>query len=312
VPAIFDAPLAPHHKLIGRWVAAREEEQSLYTRDDARRHIERVFAAAVEAVLAPFDLVDLRVVMLVGADDLPPALALVCNSIGQIDLGWIEKSNILAHTLVGPVAPVGWRAAAYRDLERTLGIALPFFGYADMIEELAAYHWDGSTDDAGAREAMAFNYGDEEIDDTMLPSAVDARRPDWMTAKPTPWKHMPGELRRALKRLRDAHAALKAAGRDGSAWWADREATYGYQIANEDGSHLPPLTLVPFEFFAREIDDVGRFGMEQGFHDVIGLCPLAATGDVDAWFASLRLGADFLLAAKALIDLYPATPGGSS
>lgn len=308
MPAAFDAPLAPHHKLLGRWVAAREDGAAQYTRPAARAHIEQVFGDAVAEVLKPFELADLAVVALVGDDDLPPALALISQSIGQLDLGWIEKSNLLTNTMFGNVAPVGWRAASYRLLEETLGIALPFFGYADMVEELSAYHWEGETNDAGARRAMVELYGDEEIDESMLPSAVDARRPDWMTAKPARMKDMPPALRAALRRLRQTHGALKAAGREGSAWFADRDDRDTYLPGREDGSHLPPLTLVPFDHFAREIDDVGRFGMEHGFADVIGLCPLTDAGAVDAWLVSLKLGAEFLLAAQALINLDPANP----
>ena len=69
---------------------------------------------------------------------------------------------------------------------------------------------------------------------------------------------------------------------------------------------MPPLTLVPFEHFARELDDVARHGMEMGFMDVAGLCPLPDAENIDDWFASLRLGARFLLAAQDLIQLDPA------
>jgi hypothetical protein len=68
------------------------------------------------------------------------------------------------------------------------------------------------------------------------------------------------------------------------------------------------MTLVPFEHFARELDDVGRHGMELGFMDIAGLCPLPEVDSIDAWLASLRLGADFLLAAQSLIQFDPANP----
>jgi hypothetical protein len=61
------------------------------------------------------------------------------------------------------------------------------------------------------------------------------------------------------------------------------------------------MTLVSADHFARELDDVGRPGMELGFLDIAGLCPLADAGDIDRWFASLKLGADFLLAAQDLV-----------
>jgi len=309
VPAVFDTTLAPHHKMIGRWVAVRETEAGRYTRPEARRRIEQVFGEAVAEILGPFELVELRVVALVGDSDLPPALIIVCDSIGQIDLGWIEKSNVLSDTLFGAVAPVGWRAAAYQAIGTTLGAALPMFGYHDLIEELAAYNWDGETDDAGARRALAdHGFADDEIDETTLPSQIAARRPDWMTAKPAPLADMPRPLRAALKRLRDARAALARFGGVDNAWCFEREHLLTYLPEMEERCPLPPLTIVPFDQFARELDDVCRFGMEQGFYDIAGLCALTDPDTIDAWFASLKLGAELLLAAQALINLDPANP----
>lgn len=307
VPALFDAPLAPHHKLIGRWVAGSAASETLFTRHEARRHIEQVFEAAVLDVLKPFDLADLSVYALVGDDNLPPAIAIVCESVGQIDLGWIEKSNVLSDTLFGPVAPVGWRAAAYATLESTLADVLPVFGYADLFEEVSAYYWDGATNDAEAR-ATLIEYHGEDPDvfyEMTLPSEMNGRRPDWMTAKPAPLKDMPPVLRRAIARVRETHQAFKAAERAGNAWWFERDSRHHYLPGLEDSSHLPPMTIVPFDQFARELDDVGRFGMEQGFDNVAGLCPLADARAIDTWFGTLKLGADFLLAAQELISLDP-------
>ena len=70
---------------------------------------------------------------------------------------------------------------------------------------------------------------------------------------------------------------------------------------------MPPLTLVPVEQFAREVDDVARHGMEYGFMDIAGLCPLPDATRVTDWFASLEAGARFLLAAQELIQLDPDT-----
>jgi len=50
IPVLFDGPLAPHHKLIGQWVAARTAETQSFTRPEARRHIERVFSKAVHEI----------------------------------------------------------------------------------------------------------------------------------------------------------------------------------------------------------------------------------------------------------------------
>ena len=306
VPAAFEAPLAPHHKLIGRWVAAREQTAGRYTRHGARQRIEQAFGAAVGEILQPFELADLRVVALIGGDDLPPALAIMCDSIGQLDMGWIEKSNVLSNTLFGQVAPVGWRAAAYQALCQTLNAVLPIFGYEDLFDEVSAYYWDGATDDDSARKTLIEYHGAEaeDLDEMTLPSEMNARRPDWMTAKPAPLAQMPAELRRAVKRLRDAHKALKAIGRDGSAWRFDFEHLCSYIPEAEDWSHLPSMTLVPFDQFARELDDVGRHGMEVGFMDVAGICQLPGTDSVDEWLASLKLGAELLLAAQDLINLY--------
>ncbi len=308
VPAIFDATLAPHHKLVGRWVAERETEPQRYTRQGARERIEKVFGAAVLDIMAPVDMVDLNVIALVGDGDLPPALAVVCNSIGEIDLGWITKANVLANTLAGHVAPVGWRAAAYKAIGETLNAALPVFGFADLMEEVSAYNWDGATTDEEARATLIDYHGEDAFkeNDFTLPSQMYARRPDWMTAKPAPLRDMPADLRNALRRLRDTHAALKAIDRNSNAWAADYEQVFDYIPGMQDCGTLPPLTIVPFDHFAREIDDVARFGMEQGFYDVAGLCPLGDAAVIDTWFASLKVGVEFLLAAQHLISLDPA------
>lgn len=307
---MFDAPLASHHRTIGRWVAEREPSAQRCTRNGARQRIERAFDAAVTEILGPFDLADLRVVALIGEDDLPPALVLVCDSIGQIDLGWIEKNNVLSNTLFGNVAPVGWRAAAYQALAQSLRGALPYIGYADLVEEMSAYYWDGETDDEGARKALIEGHGHDpdDLDEMTLPSQMAAKRPDWMTAKAAPLKDMPAALRAALARLRNADIALRASQMAHNAWRHDRDEVLAYLPEYEERAPIPPLTLVPMDQFARELDDVGRFGMEQGFDDVIGLCPLSDPAPIDAWLASLRLGAEVLLAAQDLINLDPANP----
>lgn len=306
VPALFDAPLEAHHRLIGRWAAKHADPARRYTRNSARQFIERTFDEAVRAILEPFDLASLRIIALAGADDLPPAIAVICDTIGQLELGWIEKTNCLRDTMFCNVAPLGWRAAAYRALCETLGAALPVFGYEDLFEEVSSYYWDGATDDVSARATLIEYHGAEaeDLDEMVLPSQMNARRPDWMTAKSAPLKDMPADLRRALARLRDAHKALKALATAGNAWRLDFDLVTSYVPEFEDCSHLPSMTLVPFEQFARELDDVGRHGMEQGFMDVAGLCQLTDATVIDSWFASLKLGAELLFAAQALINLY--------
>ena len=308
VPTRFDAPLAAHHRVIGRWVASRGDAAGTLTRREARAHIETVFGGAVAEILGAFNLADLRVVVLSGEGERPPALAIVCDTVGQLDLGWIEKANVLRNTIAAPVAPVGWRAAAYAALVQSLHAALPVFGYDDLIEELSAYYWDGEIDDEGARRSLTEWHGadPDDLDGMTLPSEVHARRPDWMTARPSPLKDMPPSLRRALARLKTARAALVTAKPKGNAWHLDRDELLLYLPEYAEHAPLPPLTLVPFDEFGRELDDVGRFGMEQGFDDIAGLCPLPDAGAVKAWFETLQLGAELVLAAQALINLDPA------
>ncbi len=298
IPVHFDDPLAPHHKLIGRWVAAREATPKTFTRVRARRHIERVFETAVLDTLGGLDMVDFRTVVLRGPEGEPAAIALVCESIGQIDLGWIESSD----------APTAWRASAYQALERTLGIALPIFGYADLFEEISHYYWDGETDDDAARQALIDYHGadPEEVNELTLPSEMEARRPDWMlAANAGSPKRLPTGLRQGLCELMRAYRELRRIPPDRNAWFFDTGTLYDYLPGIEECSSLPPLTLVPVEQFACEVDDVARHGMEYGFMDVSGLCPITEARHIDSWFASLRVGAQFLAAAQALIRLDP-------
>ena len=259
-----------------------------------------MFGAAVTAVLGSIDFVDLRTVVLRGPDGEPPAILLVCDSVGQLDLGWIETGD----------APTGWRAAAYRALEVMLGSALPVFGYQDLFEEISHYYWDGETDDDAARQALIDYHGadPEETDDLALPSEMEARRPEWMiAANAAPPRQLPAKLREALIAFRQAHRALVRSPRERNAWSFETDTLYDYVPGIEECSSLPPLTLVPVEQFTGEVDDVGRQGMEMGFMDAAGLCRLPDPSGIDDWFASLRLGVAFLAAAQALIRLDPAT-----
>lgn len=313
VPSGFDVPLGPHHKMIGRWVAATNDALEPCTRQEARVEIERVFTAAVHEILRPVTLVDLRVVAFIGEEELPPAIAIICDSIGQIDLGWIEKTNVLSNTLSGSVAPVGWRAAAYRALDETLRAILPVGGYADLFEEVSMYYWDGDASEEGARQHLIDYFGDgggESFDESMLPSAMNERRQDYMTTDAAPLKDMAKALAGRMRALREAHKSLKALGSDGNAWLFDTDDFLTYNPDFEDAGTFPQLTVVPFEHFARELDDVARHGMEQGFMDMTGICQLTDPGSVGAWFASLRLGVDYILAAQALIDIDPTTERG--
>ncbi len=106
----------------------------------------------------------------------------------------------------------------------------------------------------------------------------------------------------------DAHRALGKLRPDGNAWHLDLSMAREYLPEIAEYASLPPLTLVPFEQFARELDDVMRSGMEMGFMDLAGLCPLPDATRIDDWFASLRVGARFLHAAQDLIRFNPENP----
>lgn len=299
IPILFDDPLAEHHRRIGAWVAKRDDATEPCARDEARRRIERTFEAAVLEILSPIDLVELRTVVLRGADDRPPAIVLTCESLGQIDLGWIETSE----------APTLWRAAAYQALETTLGRVLPIFGYQDLFEEISHYYWDGETEDEAALQTLIAYHGadPDDRDAYSLPSEMNGRRPDWMSQPKIGRRtRLPATLRHALNQLARTHAALGRLSKERDAWAFDLDTLYDYMPGIEEASSLPPLTLVPFDHFDRELDEVARHGMEMGFMDVAGICVLEDTSCIDDWFASLTLGVRFLEAAQALLRLDPA------
>lgn len=300
VPTSFDQPLARHHKLIGRWAASREPSTRTYTRGEARRRIERVFETAVLEILRPLALAELRVAVLNSEDMDAPAMAIVCDSMGQLDLGWIETSD----------APIGWRAAAYAALVQTLGKVLPIFTYDDLFEEISMYYWDGETDDEAARNALVAYHGadPDDLDDTILPSDMNERRPEWMIRENAePLRALPRGLQRALRDLRATHKALRPTADEHNAWHFHGPTIHEYLPDLEDCSSLPPLTLVPVDQFAREVDDIGLHGMEYGFMDIAGLCPLPDADRLSDWFSSLEAGVRFLLAAQRLILLDPVT-----
>ena len=304
IPAGFDAPLAAHHKAIGRWVNRTAYSSTLITRAEARQHIEQTFQREVLAVVGSQTLADLRVAVLEGHDQ-PPAIAIICDSVGQIDLGWIEKTNVLAHTLYGSVAPVGWRTAAYGMLHK-LAAVLPVFGFEEMMEELSGYYWDGEVTDEGARHVLVTFHG-QDPDDVVLPSQIMARRPDYMIAESAaPMKALPPVLRAKLKRITSAWNAVQGYQQPGHAWQFDLYEAHNYLPGIEDASPLPAMTLVPADDFAEELDQIGQPGIELGFHSIAGLCPLTDSDTLDQWFTSLRLGAELLAAAADLIDFDPA------
>ena len=135
---------------------------------------------------------------------------------------------------------------------------------------------------------------------------MNARRPDYMLAENADaLKDLPRPMAQKIRDLRGACKALGAIGNEGNAWHLDRDDLCAYIPESEDWSWLPSMTLAPFEFFARELDAIGQMGMEQGFTDIAGICPLNDPATVERWFASLKIGTDLLVAAQALIDFDP-------
>lgn len=310
MPAIFDTPLGRHHRIIGAWVAAKGDDQQARTRHETRTLIEGAFHQAVMDILKPVEVADYRAGVLIGDNDLPSALALVCDSIGQPDMGWIEKSNVLANTLNGPVAPLSYQATAYQAIVDTIQCTLPAFSFEDLFEEYATYYWEGETTDDGARAFLVDMHGADPADmgDYTLPSQMYEKRPAWMLREnATAMKRLPKGLRECIKRLRVAHDAVKALDVAGNPWSgrAEYEIINAYFPEMEDRSHLPPMTVVPFDHFGREIDAIAQIGMEYGFMDVVGLCPLTDAATIDAWLASLRTGVEYLLRLQELINLDP-------
>lgn len=298
IPAVFDHPLGPHHKMIGRWAASRDATQGGYSRVEACRLIERTFRIATLDVLASVVLADLRVVVLRGEVDRPPAICIICESAGQLDLGWIETSD----------APIGWRAAAYAALERMLGRVLPVFAYQDLFEEISLWYWEGETDDAAALDHMVACHGvdRDDLDGLSLPSAMNDRRPAWMIReRATRTGRLPPKLRDMVKTLGRLHGEIGRVDPQDNAWHLEYEVACDYLPRIEERSFLPPMTLVPIEHFAREIDDIAQHGMEVGFMDLAGLCPLSDDSKIDRWMSSLRLGVELLTTAQALIQLDP-------
>ncbi|MDR6116576.1 hypothetical protein QE360_003545 [Sphingomonas sp. SORGH_AS789] len=298
IPTVFDGPLSPQHRLIGTWVGGHHSNGTEYTRSQARRRIERAFATAVSDILEPVVLADLRVSVRSDEAGDRSALAVNCDSLGQLDLGWIEDSD----------APIPWRATAYSALERMLGRVLPVFGYGDLFDAYAAYNWEGETDDEWARQALIELHGvsEQDLDGQILPSTMNADRPPWMIAENAVGDALlPRSLNERLDRVREAHDAVGASPSDCDAWHVEQEILFDYMPELEECFHLPPLTIVPLASFADELDDITRHGMEAGFTDVAGLYPLPDASRIDDWLASLRLGARFLCAVQDLLAFDP-------
>ena len=154
------------------------------------------------------------------------------------------------------------------------------------------YYWDGEIDDEGARESLIAYHGADadELDELTLPSEMNARRPEWMVKEnAAPSAQLPPGLRRKLKRFHAAHKTVTTFRPECRAWDLDLQVAYDYIPGIEECSSLPPLTLVPFDQVARELDDVARNGMEMGFMEVAGLCPLRHANHIDDWLSRIHI-----------------------
>ena len=184
-------------------------------------------------------------------------------------------------------------------------------GFDDLMEELSAYYWVGENTDEGAIRCMKEWRGleDDEIEAEQLPSGIIARRPDRMiAANAFPLKRLPAGLAKRIRRLRIAHEALKSLPFERSAWRYNGDFILDYLPEYEERGMLPSMTIIPFDVYAREIDDIARPCMEMGFHDIVGLYQLPDPAAIDQWFASLKLGAELLRAAQDIIDTNPFQP----
>jgi hypothetical protein len=181
------------------------------------------------------------------------------------------------------------------------------FCYDDLFDNISMYYWDGETEDGAAREALIAYHGadrqrnrrpDHAVRHECQAAGMDVRSKGGAHVEATDCPS-PG-----LRELRDAHAALTDLPDEHHAWRVEMDVLYEYVPGIEECSPLPPLTLVPVEQFAVEVDDVGRHGMEYGFMDVTGLCPMTQPTAIDVWHASLAAGAA-AAGRQHLIELYP-------
>lgn len=304
VPTRFDAALNKHHIAIGRWVLEHRTQSSALTHDAARSLIEITFVDEVKRILAPIELADLHVMVLLNSydDKAPPALIISNKSQGQIDLGWIETDED---------APIAWHRRAYQALVRAIQPIIPAITYDDMFEHLSHLYWDGETDDEAARESLRTyqDYDESDLAGMTMPSQLDAKRPEWMLDRSD---HIPDQIHSELEAiLADITAASegleKARKRADAFQFTDMEDLCAYAPWYKESLGLPSMTVVPFEIFASEIDDVARHGMESGFLDVSGIYHLDRDdpADIDNWFTTLRAGVAVIEAVQRLTAWTP-------
>ena len=289
VPTRFGNPVGQHHVTIGKWARDRLVSAGPITENGFKHLVEQTFADAVGEILAPVELCDLHTMVLLNSEnDKQAALVLANKSQGQIDLGWIETDED---------APLEWRCAAYSALVTNLQPIIPSISFDDMFEHLSMLYWDGETQDGPAREVLENFYGhdEEELEGMAMPSQVIAKIPAWMKdyAGDTPARPLHPQLAKILSDLKKASARLKRAQKKADPFeFSDMEDLCSFAPWYEESYSLPPTTVVPFEIFAAEIDDVARGGMEQGFLDAIGIYHLdpAAPELVGRWLETLRAG----------------------
>lgn len=306
IPVSFGETLTSNHLTVGRWVAAHGlASEAAISREEARRLIENTLTAKIHEIIRGLEILGLHVAVLSCEEspddvDQPPAILISHNSHGDIFFKWIEDEAI----------PVGWRAAAYHAIATTLPRIVPLLALGDMMEELSMWYWDGEIDDEGAKLALIHNHGadEDELDGYVLPSQVEAKVPGWMKSELAARSRcLPPALRRSIIGLKQAARKARGHTGEGGAWSYDRDQLLEYAPWLEDASCVPPVTIVPSNIFEQELDDVYRFGMENGSDDTCGIMAISSAAEVDTWLTSFAAGVAVLKAAEALISLDPSS-----
>lgn len=292
IPTRFGNPVGKHHVIIGNWAKEMLASAGPVSESGFKHLIEATFAKVVGDILAPIKLCDLHVMVLLHSEeDEKPAIIIANKSQGQVDLGWIETAEN---------APMEWRCAAYRALVSNIHPIIPMITFDDMFEHLSMLYWDGSTEDHEAREALIHDHGhdEEDLEGMTMPSDVKAKAPAWMDdyAGEAPARPFHPELAKLFRDLRKARRRFDKAQAKANPFAFDFDDLCSYAPWYEESYCLPPMTVVPFDIFAEEIDDCARGGMEQGFLDVCGLYLIdPASPQIDKWLETLR-------ASVAVID----------
>lgn len=309
VPVGFYNALSPAQRRIG--LCLPSDDLPPLTQLQASSWIDKQFDALIQPLLAPVRFLGYDISVRATAcnfdnkDAAPKAACIIStNGVGFLDFRWIAD----------PDAPVSWARIAYKAIRDHLPLVAPCHTYDDFMEAMACYHWGGELDDEKAKEEIQLYWNDngegEEIDfdDHLLPSQLEARRPDWMIIDkdhPLPErKALPPLLRQALINIkRTARTVRRSIHSEKSAWHFDHEEACQYVPEIDEAAHYPPLLLIPEEPFIAEADDLYRLGWEVGFMDVTGVMEITDKPDFDVFLASFKAGIDLLLAIQTLLDL---------